>query len=283
MPALLPLELQRKIFEIAIRLNHEDAKIKLNLNLVAHRVHFWVDRTFYRAVSISDSKNAAKFLNLIDSKSARFFASRVKVLILVSSVTNRQASRILNACRGVESLAFTSRYYCFRPLVAQLPLRRLSLGFRDLANSINSGRPLICLSTLTHLDLVFDEFPVASDLPATLQKLSALTHVAVASRFSPADHARSVIEGCPALQVLVILVEDFDIPDEEIDEIYSFDHRIVATPDSIATDWVAPYLGFDDPWTSAEGVVAGRRARRKAEQMWTSKLEYLSIEYFSEW
>ncbi|KAJ7157160.1 hypothetical protein C8R46DRAFT_1293627 [Mycena filopes] len=251
-------------------LEQVDALVKLNLSLVARYVHFCprVDRAFYSAVNIHSPANAVRFLTLVDSKPADFFANAVKVLIVGSSVSERYFARILHACRGVESLSFWTTYYSLPALlIGQLPLRRLSLRLHDIVNAIHyPGLPPTWLSGLTHLNLVFNEYLKPSDMP-TLKRFPNLTHVALSSRSSLVRQARAVIESCEALQVLLILVEDVDDIDDEINELYSFDHRIVvATPryPSYKT-WMAPYLGLGDAWTSAEHVIVERGANR-AEQ-----------------
>ncbi|KAJ7157168.1 hypothetical protein C8R46DRAFT_1113671 [Mycena filopes] len=264
MSTLLPPELQREIFGTAVLLNHGDALVKLNLSLVARHVCFWVDHLFYRAVKIPNPRNAAKFLALVKSKPADFFAKTVKVLIVRSTVSDKITAQILDACRGVESLLFWTMYDSFElPLpVGQLPLlRRLSVRFSSIVIAGNDPNPPIWLSSLTHLHLVFNAYIEPSDIPKTLKRLPNLTHVALSSRSSLARHARAVIESCAVLQVLLIMV--FDVEDID-DEIYSFDHRIVATTDKIKSmNWTAPYLGLRDPWTSAEDVIAERVAKKE--------------------
>lgn len=41
MPVDLPIELEREIFQLALRSNRDDAAVKLALSLVARRVQFW--------------------------------------------------------------------------------------------------------------------------------------------------------------------------------------------------------------------------------------------------
>ncbi|KAJ7157167.1 hypothetical protein C8R46DRAFT_421327 [Mycena filopes] len=273
MSPLLPPELQREIFETAIQLNHGDALVKLNLNLVAHHVHFWVDHAFYRVVQIFRSNSADKFLALVDSKPADFFANAVKVLIVGASVLERQTARILHACRGIESLAFWWMRYGSSPvLVGQLPLlRRLSVRSartRNLSQTVTDHRLLSThLSTLTHLDLAHAiHLRKVSDFRGILQGFHSLTHVALPSWY---DHARLVVESCPALQVLVILVHSAADINDDIVELYSFDYRIVAATmeDSVNADWIAPYLGRGDHWISAERVIAERAATRTEQAL----------------
>ncbi|KAJ7157150.1 hypothetical protein C8R46DRAFT_1293620 [Mycena filopes] len=184
MKILLPPELQREIFETAIRTNHGDigdAELKLNLSLVAHHVHLWVDSVFYRAVTIRHSPDAIRFLTLADSKPADFLAKTVKVLIL-GPVRPKDATRLLHACRGVESLAFHWKKYYNAPLpVDQLPLlRRLWLRCDNVGRAYygNELRPSIYLTTLTHLDLAYTRhLQDMPDLAAILKRLPGLTHV----------------------------------------------------------------------------------------------------------
>ncbi|KAJ7157149.1 hypothetical protein C8R46DRAFT_1355532 [Mycena filopes] len=285
MKILLPPELQREIFETAIRTSHAargNAEVKLNLSLVAHHVHLWVDSVFYRAVTICRSRSATRFLTLVDSKPADFFANAVKVLSVESGIPEKKLVRILHACRGVESLAIWWTKYGGSPpsLVSGFPLlRRLSLITRDIAYTVDDVRPS-SLSTLTHLDLAYSlHLRHISDLPEILKQLPGLTHVSLGSWSSPVAHAQLVIETCTALQVLRMLVTPREFEIGEITETYSFDLRIVVATIVYSghRDWMSPYLGLGDPWTSAEHVVA-ERAARKAEQVLNSKLEQLGIE-----
>ncbi|KAJ7157152.1 hypothetical protein C8R46DRAFT_421013 [Mycena filopes] len=268
MEVLLPPEIQREIFELAIQLNHADAQVKLSLNLVAHHVHFWTDQAFYRAVTISTAQSAARFLGLVDLKPPDFFTRAVKVLVLVLTASDTQTARILSACRGLESLAFWAGLNddsVHHVAVGQLPLRRLSLRFNELASMFGGHMRPSWHSSLTHLDLAFDDpLPEASYLHAILEQLPGLTHLALARMSSEMAHARAVTESCLALEVLLI-VDDAGFGETALSsdnlQPWSFDRRIVGISQpvtSVTSDWVGPYLGLEDSWSFAEQVVTER-------------------------
>ncbi|KAJ7157146.1 hypothetical protein C8R46DRAFT_420985 [Mycena filopes] len=219
------------------------------------------DQAFYRAVTISSAPSADGFLDLVDLKPPDFFTRAVKVLVLVFVGSETRTARILAACRGVESLAFWSGSDDHHVAVGQLPLRRLSLRFNELASIFGGHMRPSWHPSLTHLDLAFSEpHRDASYLRAILGQLPTLTHVALTWMPSHGAHVRAVIESCLALEVLLIVLDDSILPRDDL-RLESFDHRmvVISQPDSsVVSDWVGPYLSLDDPWSSAERVVAER-------------------------
>jgi len=253
----LPAELQREIFEIAVRLNHQDAALKLNLSLVAQHVRFWVDWVFYEMVTIVGPKSADKFFELVDLKAPGFFAIAVKTLLL-SSLPADYAVRVLSFCAGVQSLAFWTWHFptLALPPISQLPLRRLSVRF-CLADIITGAPPPLWLSSLTHIDIAF--FRASKSYVEKLGRLPSLTHVALYSAGPPL--AEVVCASYPNLRVLVIL-SDSHITQAATTVACSFDPRIVVTllPADPIEDWEAQHCGLSDMWTCAERVVAERKA-----------------------
>ncbi|KAJ7095448.1 hypothetical protein B0H15DRAFT_946839 [Mycena belliarum] len=259
----LPPELEREIFELALKSNHNAAS-KLALSLVARRVQCWVDLAFYEMVTILHESHAAKFVDLIESnlKPPGFFVA-VKILCLPYSVTAEQACAILSVCTEVQLLACWVDYNDaleLPPLVGRLPLRRLSVEFRHFLKI-----PLVpsaWFSDLTHLDLVLWDY--ADDLPqmdlSALSRLPRVTHVAMQAFRTGPEHAAVVCASCPNLRVLVMITyQDHDDTDPTPD--YLFDPRIVVQegPSLITRDWEAPYFDWPDMWSQAEDVLEERR------------------------
>jgi len=258
----LPLELQREIFETAIRSNHRNAVLKLNLSLVAHYVHFWVDSVFYELVTICGGPSANRSLKLVDLKPRGFFATAVNTLLL-SNTTDVQALATLSVCTGVQFLAVWNHSVLQRDSllqVSQLSLRRLSTAFENIINIVTVAAPPTWLENLTHLRSYFYLQATASDL-GHLHQFPCLTHVALYVFETNLSHAKTVCSSCPDLQVLAIITGDGTPPDDTI-EAYSFDPRIVvkpSPPESIK-DWEAAYFGLPDMWTSADRVLAEWKA-----------------------
>jgi hypothetical protein len=180
--AKLPLELECEIFETAAWSCREDSQLRLNLSLVARRVHVWSERIFLQVVALQDGTHAEKFLQLVDWKLTGFFANVVRALFIPYSVTAENASKILSACPGVRILACWVNYWSAPELpllISRLPLSRLKIELRHFLSiplDTSAWR-----STLTHLDLTF--WRHADDPPdlSCLGKLLRLTHVTLAN------------------------------------------------------------------------------------------------------
>ncbi|KAJ7837404.1 hypothetical protein B0H14DRAFT_2362405, partial [Mycena olivaceomarginata] len=255
-----PPELQREIFETAIRLNRKDAALKLNLSLIAQHVRIWVDWVAYELVTIRNRKSAEKFLKLSDSKAPGFFAIAVKSLLLFS-LPAEYTVRILSLCPGVQSLAFWIWNFPTPaiPPISQLPLRRLSVRF-CLTAVLTATPPPTWLSSVTHLDIAF--FNASESDVKKLTRLPHLTHVALyweVADAGPPPPIKAVCANCPNLQVLVIMSWPYD---ESMINSYSFDPRVVVrpVPTSLGPDWEATHLDLPDIWSCAERVLAERNA-----------------------
>ncbi|KAF7337686.1 hypothetical protein MSAN_02242100 [Mycena sanguinolenta] len=270
MPApSLPLELQREIFEIAvISSQSQDAALKLNLSLVAHRVHFWVDRVFYEVVTISGQKSADGFLKLVDLKPPGFFADVVKTLLLFDPAgkvpSPFPAARILSVCGRVQSLAWWSGE--MTPLAlssaGQFPLRRLSTHIENLANIIALPAPSGWLSAITHLTLILGVFR-GSRAPELkiLKHLPRLTHVALFAVQADPSHVHLVSDSCPHLQVLVMTPVGHSVR-TALTEQFADSRVVVVMPftSKPLEDWEAAHFGLPDMWTRAHDVLAERKS-----------------------
>ncbi|KAJ7508502.1 hypothetical protein B0H11DRAFT_1965364 [Mycena galericulata] len=261
-----PFELEREIFEIALRLDRKNAVLKLNLSLVARRVHSWVDLVFYETVKIESAINADKFLILIARKPPGFFAVAVKNLSLLYKVPASEMLAILSECSGVQQLACwgTHRHTAVLPFLCRLALNRLSIEFSHFLNI--PATPPTCFSSLVRLHLFFwddDKTPDISRLIQGLRQLPRLTHTAFS--FSPFTanivYARAVCSNLPNLRVVVIDEDD----DVVFEGQYSSDARIVVMHRiNVLGDWEAANEGNRCMWDRAEEVVARRQAQASA-------------------
>ncbi|KAJ7150181.1 hypothetical protein C8R46DRAFT_498307 [Mycena filopes] len=254
---LLPIELQREIFEMAIRTSYKDAVVKLNLSLVAHHVHFWVDQVFYESVEISNSAEVAPFFKLVNSKPAGFFTTAVKALSLYY-ISEPDLDRVLAICPRIQLLS-CALLLPLPPRLNSLPLRRLCLDMpKSLAEIMNTGsaaEPAWC-STLTHLDLGFTRLPFDMQMVPMLSRLPGLTNFALHTLLTNRPLANAVCTSCPNLRVLVL----YSMGDDEHAAVeYRDAPKVVVVNADFLQEWDTSVQGLPDFWTEAESVVAGRK------------------------
>ncbi|KAJ7147962.1 hypothetical protein C8R46DRAFT_1359409 [Mycena filopes] len=253
---LLPIELQREIFEIAIRTSYKDAAVKLNLSLVAHHVHLWVDQVFYESVAISGPVEVDRFLKLVDSKPAGFFTTAVKAVRL-HYISDLAMDKLLAICTGAQ--VFTCLLVLPSPPsphFSSLPLRRLSIDM-SLAEIMSTAGPAWC-STLTHLDLGFARLPLNMQMVQMLSRLPCLTNFALHTSSTNRPLADAVCTSCLTLRVLVIFVAG-DEEDGDVAVEYRDASKVVLVKADIVEEWDISLRGLPDFWTQAESVVVGRK------------------------
>ncbi|KAJ7157075.1 hypothetical protein C8R46DRAFT_419017 [Mycena filopes] len=266
---LLPIELQREIFEMAIRNSYKDAAMKLNLSLVAHHVHLWVDQVFYESVAITSPADMDQFPKLVDSKPAGFFTTAVKAVRL-HYISDLEMDKILAICTGTQVFACLllpsplSPHLSSLPLrrrwgLSSLPLRRLSidLSLAEILDTGSTAEPAWC-STLTHLDLGFARLPFDMQMAQMLSRLPCLTNFALPTSSTTRALADAVCTGCPNLRVLVIFVAG-DEEDGDVAVEYRDASKVVLVKADIVEEWDGSLRGLPDFWNDAEAVVAGRK------------------------
>jgi len=268
----LPPELQREIFENAVRLNHKDVAVKRNLSLVAHHVQLCI---FYKLVLISNRESEDRFMKLIDLKPPGFFATAVRTLLLSYFSSVPRLFTVLSACAGVQWLALWIGNIPVLGLgpVGPLPLNRLSTSLACIRTIMRAPTAPTLLARVTHLDVAFATWNTTSEIDVKiLKQFSRLTHVALDSKMVGPAHAKVVSASCPNLKVLLILFAE-SISADRI-EAYLFDPHVLvqaypAPPGTIysvnrrtdrAEDWEAAHFGRPNMWTSAERVVVERKA-----------------------
>ncbi|KAJ7361140.1 hypothetical protein DFH08DRAFT_366426 [Mycena albidolilacea] len=273
MPSLPP-ELQREIFEIALRSSSGDAALKLKLSLLAHHIHDWVDSAFYELVIIRKDASAEKFLKLVDSKPPGFFAMVVKTLVMFRATS--QAARILSVCAEVQWLCVWGCRVSVLDLspVSNYPLRRLSmlptllptLDFSECLTTmlVTAPTPPSCLRTLTHLDYNPSEV-TPSDVKDLLRRFPRLTHIALYGLLSSL-HIEAVRATCVNLQVLIV-PRLGGYPGPAFAEECSDMRIVMIAPPEAFTDWTAGHFGLPDMWTRAEDIVA---ERKRSATTWNS-------------
>ncbi|KAJ7150287.1 hypothetical protein C8R46DRAFT_1124513 [Mycena filopes] len=256
MPSL-PIELQRQIVVTTIRTNHKDRVVKLNLSLVAHHFHSWVERVFYESVGIDNSEQMDQFLNLMELKPAGFFATTVEALRIPYFT---EMDRVLAACSG---LALMVGFPLPRvPQVNSLSLRRLCVDTAEILDNNSTVQPTWC-STLTHLDLGFVHVEFNLQSAEMLGRLPCLTNVALNAVWTDRPLVDAVCASCPNLRVLVIFTMDEEHDAEEYRDV---SRVVLCNATTFDEDWDAGlFSGLPDFWIRAENVVAGRQARTQAQ------------------
>ncbi|KAJ6508745.1 hypothetical protein C8R45DRAFT_1069386 [Mycena sanguinolenta] len=257
---IIPPELEREIFEIAIRDNRNDTALKLNLSLVARRVQYWIDLVYYEMVTITDQAEAHKFFELVDRKSQGFFAHAVKSLCIAYHVPADDAPRILSVCSNVRQLACWVRWESspdLPQLLSNLPLIQLSIEIGHFSNIPHTQSTWFL--DLTHLELIW--WSNSSRTSPNLSFLPNLTHVSLSG--AGRSEAQSVCHTCASLQVLLIL----SIPRWEEEE-YTFDARIIVAPDDLSEagdvleNWKDAVSGRPGSmWAYGENVVWERKEK----------------------
>ncbi|KAJ7508520.1 hypothetical protein B0H11DRAFT_31879 [Mycena galericulata] len=216
---ILPSELQREIFEIALRFDLRDTALMLNLSLVARRVQFWVGLFFYKTVKIRSEKSADKFLALIAKKPPGFFAVAVQKLCIVYGVPAPQTLAILSECTGVTQLACFTNIWMEdspeHPLLSRPALNQLWIEYNHFMEI--SAAPSTGHSNLTHLYLLISDRALPSDISSLtkiLNRLPRLRHVSLDLTPSTANkgHVETIRASFPNLRVVAGGINYTDIP-----------------------------------------------------------------------
>ncbi|KAJ6581849.1 hypothetical protein B0H19DRAFT_1252013 [Mycena capillaripes] len=166
----LPVELERKIFEIAA---YCDPIVVLDLILVAWRVKLWVEPLFYRVIFLDASGSpifeglprftVAPLLRLIDEKRKEILANARHLIIQdpphvhgVSPSHLRRLNAIMRACTGVTHLFLHSNkkleLHELDALAGMPALRVLGVHISKLFKraSVNLTHPVF--RNITHLE-----------------------------------------------------------------------------------------------------------------------------------
>ncbi|KAJ7847815.1 hypothetical protein B0H14DRAFT_2510340 [Mycena olivaceomarginata] len=257
----LPVELERKIFEIAAQSN---SAFIPTLLLVAHRVKTWLEPMLYSVVVFSDPIDGhvrfdpVRFGSAIQSQT---ISEHVKNLLTpYENFPLLDLDLILASCSAVQNLVLFPNQSDLLPFLSTMPLRRLSTALTDVfpATGVDFMHPLF--SRLTHLELMDTLTNAVWEEWKGLTLIPNLTHLAFLIEKSLAIF-QGVLAACPALQVLVSLHWGFKgISYAGIGlEPLSQDTRFVCMPaPPLSADWQIGARGGDDFWVRAEKFVAQR-------------------------
>ncbi|KAI0930427.1 hypothetical protein AcW1_009123 [Taiwanofungus camphoratus] len=202
----LPTELLRDIFEHAAQSDPATAR---KLTLVSSAVRHWTDPILYNTVILSSAKSLRSFLAAIAKKPSDFVRTRVKHLGIFALGPVQTIDRILNACRGVQSLACGFHLPGYKQMLGCGTLQALK-GSREqhlLGLSCRDGWDTALVGpSVTHLRIHVTSYntghpdaPLGLALGADesgwdhLEGLSALTHLAIVYRCSASIPPTSIL------------------------------------------------------------------------------------------
>ena len=221
------------------------------------------------------------FLRTFHERPAGFFASHVKRLYILNSMTYQEAQDLLSACTGVIDVTCWASQDLFNGkgnLIDILPtqrLQRLSIKLDALwAAGAADGRFSDKLfPNLSHLEIVNPSsfeclFPHYLDDLGGLCSLPSLTHLAFGDLWE-AEHLylipffEDVLKRCPRLQILILETRDIGFQNA-ISEVRNDPRTVVQQ--SFSGDvpqseyWEEIRQGGPDMWSRAESVASMRRS-----------------------
>ncbi|KAJ7474575.1 hypothetical protein B0H11DRAFT_2034947 [Mycena galericulata] len=268
----LPIDIEREILEFSA-LSHP--KSIPTLLRVARRVKTWIEPFLFRIMSLRNkirpsSMNyqmpALLLLDILKSKPTSFWREHVRHLS-VGQIRDDEASRILATCTGVSNLAlFHGGMNHLFPLLAVMPLVRLSASLKALFGSatIDFDHPL--LSRLTHLE-IFDVGPYMDSW--SIGRLPSLSHISFnfPDTWARSDSHRAFFEGvranCGVLEVLVLICDD----DRHLRAMMSHYNYFGDNTRSVLVglrdfrrDWELGAEGGTDYWVRAETFIKQRQS-----------------------
>nr|GAT48302.1 predicted protein [Mycena chlorophos] len=311
MSAVLPPELEREIFEVAAKQYPEDIP---TLVLVAKRVHIWCVRfivisyrqtsgsetmariqpMLFRIVRSSNSKIWPVLLEKMDSD-PELLRNGVRFVCLEHGAAHfklasqEQLERLLQICTGVVDIgAIGTHTDYFLPVFAGMEnLRRLVASSTDLFGNAPPFEPThAALSRITHLEVV-NQFYFGQEqdraLFHTICHLPSLTHLAITPSFgtgepSPWEAMQGVLDKTPALKMLVLLWDQYDVRDhfDAVNKSTLKDLRVVAgsfaceDDNNMWSEWEDSARGIaSDYWARGELFLERKRKREvEASRLW---------------
>ncbi|KAJ6462748.1 hypothetical protein C8R47DRAFT_1157958 [Mycena vitilis] len=183
----------------------------------------------------------------------------------VDAFVQSKTAFILSVCTETRSLAIfqTPAAPILLPLLATMPLSRLSVGLADLFGHTTVDFGHASFARLTHLD-IFEAGWDTDQMVSGLSGLPCLTHLL----FNPdpdetTPHVPDILARCKLLQVLVVLFPDEndrrDVGHE--DEYFSDDLRsLIMVVNYHLEDWESGQTGGVDYWIRAERFIQKRRS-----------------------
>ncbi|KAF7342160.1 hypothetical protein MVEN_01803800 [Mycena venus] len=259
----LPVELERKIFELAA---HSHSKSIPILFLVAHRVKLWLEPILYSVVVFSDPLpghvcfEPTHFTSAIQSQAISEHVTNLFIPFDSKQAPDLDLDLILASCSAVQNLVLFPKQTDLLPFLSSMPLRRLTIPLDDVFSPANIDFLHPLFSHITHLELMDGPLDNSRwEEYSGLALLPNLTHLSFLVQRSLRIF-QGALAACPALQVLVALYWKFHVFDPAMGlESLGQDTRFVCMPaPSFAQDWQIGARGGEDFWVRAEKFIAQR-------------------------
>ncbi|KAJ7489107.1 hypothetical protein FB451DRAFT_1024520, partial [Mycena latifolia] len=253
---ILPLELEREIFEITARLYPWMVRTLLR---VAHRVLGWIEPMIYETLIVNQKALHPSFLLALKTKPAGFLHVRNLLLGTQLLLAPDELNMLLSACSAVVNLALFRPHHSMLPHLAAMKLQRLRAELYSLFNSvvIDFTHPLF--TAVTHLDTRdWGSVPRYSD-PSGFASLPALTHLNICN--ASCAVLCSLLLGCKKLKVLILSTYSLQSCKNASRNLSIDDPRFVLMTygGGGMVDWEAGTRGERDYWERADLFVAKRR------------------------
>ncbi|KAF7314715.1 hypothetical protein MKEN_00945500 [Mycena kentingensis (nom. inval.)] len=209
---ILPLELEREIFELAAQ---ERGRIPALLR-VARRVHTWIQPLLFRVIRAADTRTWTRFLQTAQS-TPELIAKNLRFLCIDNNISSADYFTVISTMQRIEDLvlpAFGLATTGTTPLSELAYLRRLAGSPAHLRLAI--GSPGARFPSLTHLELMdLLDGPARTnaqyDSWKALMLVPTLTHL---SNPNP-DHiswsiVQKLLEDMPGLTMLMAVYSEDD-------------------------------------------------------------------------
>ncbi|KAF7350954.1 hypothetical protein MSAN_01657600 [Mycena sanguinolenta] len=291
---ILPLELEREIFEIVALSRPVYIPTMMR---VAQRVKTWVEPLLYRTLFFAELIessflptqlpvprieridglpvcNEKIFADVVRRKSSSFLSDSVRN-VMVRNIAPEFLTTLVETCSRIENLSAT-RPLKFsnltRPEFAHLRPKELHCALHDLVDHRSNINlfSLPIFSQLTHLNLFYllDESTDSSDSTVldrwtAVGALQSLTHLSLPSHTTRGGLPilSHLLDVCKSLRALVVLRPPPSIPNAEIAFLAKNDIRFVMMRlRSTSDDWQIGALAGSDHWARVDEFIAKRAA-----------------------
>ncbi|KAJ7872695.1 hypothetical protein B0H13DRAFT_2059132 [Mycena leptocephala] len=258
--SLLPVELERDLFELAAFLHPE---CMLALVLVARRVKIWIKPMLYETISVHQKEYRRQFsrrplravAELIISQPAAL-RYHTRHLCLVNVRMSNRVVDLLSRCGVLDNLAFIKTYLGSAALLPILGLCRFgSFQLFPWPNPFDGGHSLF--SQITHLGILDKQVQVDDWRTwSGLAQIPRLTHLSALSYMSESV-SHGVLKHCKFLEVLVFICNDQEQFDQNQAraELTDDPRFVMLVVTDRLSDWEMGARGGEDYWVRASALV----------------------------
>ncbi|KAF9044371.1 hypothetical protein BJ165DRAFT_195213 [Panaeolus papilionaceus] len=258
----LPVELERKIFELAFD-PCDRTGTNGNMLLVARRVRIWIRPFIYRVFGLHDARQFPIFSRCPEGVDQDEIASMAEHLIVDVTESTDAVNALISKCPNIWDLACLGTYDLFDILESVSKLKKLRRFSGDLRRINEEQLSTSPFAFLTHLELLFPR----NDWPfEALHSLKHLTHLLIfGDGHLLVNRIPKLFSSCDFLVVLAVCTgfsfSHDRIVDDEIVKILDAETRLVFFYYSMSTaeDWILAAYGGKDVWWHAENFVFARQ------------------------